>query len=353
MRRKTLVWRVSAAALLTVATASIAQAAAPAKCEMGQVAELKVEFTHLRPVLPGVVNGQPVRILVDTGAGGSMLFRSTAQRLHLTLRDAPNYRLYGAGGNAVASIANLTNLQLLGFTKQNFDILVAGERKADVDMLLGEDFWSQADEEFNLKDGVIRLLKISGCSDDQMPYWAKSAYNETPLTSSGPRDLLTVDVKINGRKVHAILDSGAQTSVITPVAAQMAGATLEEGEGSSAGVGGEVMKNQLAKLNSFAIGDEVINTTRMRVADLFGRVGFKETGSRLASQPNDLPAMLLGADFLRSHRVLIARARHMVYFTYEGGPVFDLRAPPASAVEAPPSSSAGPSPAPGPAGPGD
>jgi hypothetical protein len=38
--------------------------------------------------------------------------------------------------------------------------------------------------------------------------------------------------------------------------------------------------------------------------------------------------MLLGADFLRSHRVLVARSQKKMYFTYEGGTVFP---PPAGA----------------------
>ena len=37
--------------------------------------------------------------------------------------------------------------------------------------------------------------------------------------------------------------------------------------------------------------------------------------------------MLLGYDFLRSHRVLVAHSQHRIYFTYSGGPVF-ARAPP-------------------------
>ena len=35
--------------------------------------------------------------------------------------------------------------------------------------------------------------------------------------------------------------------------------------------------------------------------------------------------MLLGADFLRSHRVLIAHSQQQMYFTYAGGTVFRAR----------------------------
>ena len=37
--------------------------------------------------------------------------------------------------------------------------------------------------------------------------------------------------------------------------------------------------------------------------------------------------MLLGADFLRSHRVLVANSQRKLYFTYSGGPVFGGAAP--------------------------
>jgi hypothetical protein len=38
--------------------------------------------------------------------------------------------------------------------------------------------------------------------------------------------------------------------------------------------------------------------------------------------------MLLGADFLRSHRVLVSHSQRKIYFTYVGGPIFQTaRAP--------------------------
>ena len=32
--------------------------------------------------------------------------------------------------------------------------------------------------------------------------------------------------------------------------------------------------------------------------------------------------MLIGADFLRAHRVLVSHSQRKMYFTYVGGPVF-------------------------------
>ena len=35
--------------------------------------------------------------------------------------------------------------------------------------------------------------------------------------------------------------------------------------------------------------------------------------------------MLLGLDFIRAHRVLVAHSQRKLYFTYNGGPVFEAR----------------------------
>jgi hypothetical protein len=43
--------------------------------------------------------------------------------------------------------------------------------------------------------------------------------------------------------------------------------------------------------------------------------------------------MLLGADFLRAHRVLVSHSQRKMYFTYLGSPVFAMPRPPQSGAE--------------------
>jgi hypothetical protein len=87
-----------------------------------------------------------------------------------------------------------------------------------------------------------------------------------------------------------------------------------------------------------------------------------KTGSRLGYDQDEmqLPRMLLGADFLKAHRLLIAPSHDLVLFTYTGGPVFDVdtpsnRIPEASSSQTPssqaPASQAPASPAPASKGP--
>jgi hypothetical protein len=82
--------------------------------------------------------------------------------------------------------------------------------------------------------------------------------------------------------------------------------------------------------SSFRIGDEEIRNTRLRI----GAIGIAEAD------------MLIGADFFLSHRIYVASSQHKLYFTYNGGPLFNLNAePPPAPPNGPPPEVAG-SPAP-------
>ena len=61
----------------------------------------------------------------------------------------------------------------------------------------------------------------------------------------------------------------------------------------------------------FKFGDEEIKNTRMQIG-----------GIELSDSD-----MLLGADFFLSHHVYVSNSQNMIYFTYNGGSVFNLTAP--------------------------
>lgn len=72
--------------------------------------------------------------------------------------------------------------------------------------------------------------------------------------------------------------------------------------------GGRLLKTWIVPVASFKIGNEDIRQTKLRVAD--------ETWGWMD--------MVIGTDFFLSHRVYISTDRRKVYFTYNGGPVFNL-----------------------------
>ena len=54
---------------------------------------------------------------------------------------------------------------------------------------------------------------------------------------------------------------------------------------------------------------------------------YTEVGSRVSRNVVQEQPMLLGLDFLRAHRVLVAHSQRKLYFTYVGGPVFQTTGP--------------------------
>jgi tetratricopeptide (TPR) repeat protein len=69
-----------------------------------------------------------------------------------------------------------------------------------------------------------------------------------------------------------------------------------------------MLRTWIAPVKSFKIGDEEIRNTRLRVAD----------------SPTIDRDMLIGMDFFLSHHVYVANSQRKLYFTYNGGPVFNL-----------------------------
>lgn len=301
--------------------------AARADCKLTEIAEFHVDPRHAQPVVDGQLNGQPVKVMLDTGSEVSMVPYPEAQRLNLPTQRVPGVRMYGVGGDTTAYEANVKQLTIGGFTARNLRLMVAGSQDAHygVSLLLGDDFFSQTDVELDLRDGVIRLFDPHGCTPPQLVYWGQNYAQATLLSWQRDRPRTEIMAVINGKQVRAEFDSGADASFIDQVAAETAGVSRAGGErgGATRGLGPRTEDSWIAHFDSLAIGDEKLSNIHLQVIDS-GTQAFAEmeTGSLLAQRLDDAAAMYLGDDFLRAHRVFIDNKDHLILFSYEGGPVF-------------------------------
>jgi hypothetical protein len=210
--------------------------------------------------------------------------------------------------------------------RKNWLALVAGEREFadDVGLLVGDEFFSRYDLEFDLAGGFVRFFQAEECDGASLGYWAKDAV-AVPLEASASYRI-GVSVLVNGQPLVAQLDSGTTLSTLSLEAARHVGVTPETAGvvagGCIGGMGKERLDSWIAPLGSFAIGDERIRNPKIRFAPLWQHARFEETGSHLRRRVSGLPDMLLGSDFLRTHRVLISRSQRKMYFSYSGGTVF-------------------------------
>ena len=237
-------------------------------------------------------------------------------------------------------IASVDDFKLGEVSTKGLQLFVAGERDfgEGVDVLLGEDFLRRFDVEFDLAHRAVRLHQSSNCDGVSLAYWTTEVVGEVeiePIDEARPRISLTVHV--NGRPIDAILDSGASSSVLTKRDAASLGVTPDTpgvvASYSSQGLGAKTVDSWIGPFQSFDIGNEHIQNIRIRFADLYRQTTYTVTGSHVAKNVSRTEPMLLGADFLRAYRTLVAHSQRRIYFTYSGGPVFEVEpaAPPPAA----------------------
>jgi tetratricopeptide (TPR) repeat protein/predicted aspartyl protease len=281
-------------------------------------AELPVTLSGMRPTIDAKINGQETKFIVDSGAFYSMISSATAAQFNLKLHPAPYWlEVIGVGGTIKPSLATVKEFTLADNLLHNIEFLVGGSEAGSGGVgLLGQNFLEKWDVEYDLANGAIRLFRVEGCKHALLAYWVKpgQAYSLLDIESTSPLQPHTIaSVYINGRKIRATFDTGAQLSVLSLSAARQAGVDLEtpgvEKAGSWAGIGRGSISTYIAPFGSFKVGDsEEIKNARLRIAD--------------TSLPDT--DMLIGADFFLSHRLFVANSQHKMYITYNGGAVFNL-----------------------------
>ncbi|MFO1323915.1 MAG: retroviral-like aspartic protease family protein [Burkholderiales bacterium] len=316
--------------LLLVAAAALSGGATAqsGKCRLLKVVDWPVRVAGNHIVVEGAINSRTVGIILDTGAQVSLILRSAAVRLDLPKREAPGRRIFGAGGESSAEIATVDDFKLGTVSINDVKFYVAGEGfTGGGDVILGEDFLRRFDVEFDLANRTVRLFQPKDCEGVSLAYWTRDAAGEVEIEAIDEnRPRISLTVKLNGRPIEAFLDSGAATSVLSTQDAAAAGVTPDSpgvAAGPSAqGIGAKSMPLWSGPFASFAIGNESIADVRIRFADLFKDAIYSETGSHVSRRTAPTQPMLLGADFLQSHRTLVSHSQRRLYFTYVGGPAF-------------------------------
>ncbi len=301
-----------AAALLAAMAASPAAAAA---CHVGIIAELPVTVSDGQPTVPARINGHEVRFVADSGATYSLISPASAAEFDLKLLPAPFLEVEGVGGDVRAFVATVKTFTLAGVDIPSVQFIVGGSDTGGGTVgLLGQNILRLADVEYDLANGVIRLMRPMGCGGHILAYWVTTQpFSELPI---GPTDAqspeTTAAATVNGTRIRAVLDSGAAMSILSLAAARRAGIDVH-GQGAVdggmiSGLGRRPVPTWIVPVASFKIGGEEIRNTRLRVGD----TGLPST------------EMTLGDDFFLSHRIYVANDQHKLYFTYNGGPVFNL-----------------------------
>ncbi|WP_159107170.1 pepsin/retropepsin-like aspartic protease family protein [Azospirillum sp. B4] len=347
-----------ARALGTGAVLALTMTAAPAlaasSCKLTKVGSVPVTLEGNQPLVSAVVNGKAVRFVLDTGANSSVISRPGAARLGLHVKDSGG-SITGLDGSSRLLQSTMGTLEMGTYRGEDVRVFVGGYADfgtgSDVVGVLGMDFLERHDLEFDFAHNVLNLYKPEDCDDAVLAYWSNT-YSVAEMDEIWRgRSSIRLVVTVNGEPMHALIDSGATATlldagamrrlgrdkVVAGTGAQVGGTVRNgagdvsgstdpdlaaKGAGPLRGIGGHGIPTLVSTFDTVSIGDETVKNAKLR------HLAYRDDKGQLVTDGNLTDAlgggvdMILGADFLRSHRVYVAYSQRRIYFTYSGGPIF-------------------------------
>lgn len=279
-------------------------------CKYVNVATVPVRYTGpaLEITMEGSLNGTPASLLVDTGSDLTVLTRTGTEPRDMTLWNTGG-TASGVGGFSRVYSTRFKEFRAGPASAKNGTLRVLHDfgYAPSYDGIVGSPFLLQADLEFALAEKTLRFFRPLDCGGHFLAYWDPNAvvipFDYSEGHSPNPR----FTVLLNGKKLTAVIDSGAATTTVTLAAARRAGLSLDapgvERAGYTVGLGEARIAQWVAQFDTLQLGDETIRNARVAVME------------------TDLHEkdMVLGADFLRAHRVLFAMSQNKLYISYLGG----------------------------------
>lgn len=276
------------------------------------VESLPVKFggEAMLPTIAASLNGKPTNALVSFSAYYTSLNKSTLEKLGIPFEQS-RARVYGIGESEPVYLATIDEIAVGSATgKGRYPVM---NNMDGYGIELGTDYLLRVDMELSFTEKALRMVVPSNCKNAHLAYWSQDAIS-VPYTLSGiegRRPEFTV--KIDGKEFTAMLSTTIESSVIDiNAAARLPGKTraMYTGEGTSKirAMGGVVLPVWTSEFNLIEIGDEKIANGRLNVMSLEG----------LGQQ------VILGMDFIRSHRILISKSQRKIYFSYTGGQLFNV-----------------------------
>lgn len=286
------------------------------RCQYPQIAAVPVSYTgmDLDITIPGRINGTPATLLVNTGSAVTALTRTGAARRALPLV-ATGARVRGVGGRSRVYSVHVDEYVAASARAFQGFMPVIGDYTSPpaYDGVAGASFLLQSDVEFSLATKELRFYRPINCDASFLAYWDEGA-SELPFVynlSHGRNPHFYV--LLNGQKLRAAISSATGATVVTLGAAKRAGMRLDapgvERAADTGGVGDAHVARWHTRFDTLQLGKEIIRDAPVAVID-----------------SDDLGVdLLLGADFLRSHRVLFAMSQKKLYISYVGGPQLSPR----------------------------
>jgi predicted aspartyl protease len=272
-------------------------------CELTMVAQMPLEVQDQLLIVPAGINGKWTRLIVDTGAERTTIAGAATDRLGLPHDTRYTTRSMGVGGLSTNTDVTVDRLVLGGvrFPLQrvavgNFNLQT--QHGLNADGLLGADVLLAFDLDIDVPGGKLTFYRPRICPQAPLP-WQEPAVEIGGVKAQ--KDRLLVPFELDGVAGMAILDTGAQRSVLGIDMARRMNLNSQTMAGDPIirqhGVGPEEVIAHIHRFNSLRIGPVAQRNLQLPVMD-------SEAGMGDA---------LIGQEFLRGRRVWISFRDRQIY----------------------------------------
>jgi predicted aspartyl protease len=280
-----------------------------AQCQTRPVAVFQLQ-TEGVPIIPVVLENRTALMMVDTGADTTSITVRAAQLLNLPIDPRHSSVIGTVADQRVFPNVLLNHLRAgpLDFGPQSLTAMnsggpstVAGQLVAG---LIGMNLFGSFDIELSIAGHVLALYPPAVCTPAEPP-WPRGTY-ETLEVQSTAHGRILVPVLLNGRRLMAVLDTGADSQVMTRDAAASVGAStvqIDTGQVSHGiAADAKVFTSRTLRFDTFSVGGELYRDVIFPIVD------------------SDLGAdMLLGDNWMRSHRLFMSAASHRLFVQRNDG----------------------------------
>jgi predicted aspartyl protease len=289
--------------LLCLAACATAPPASPAACTVDKVAEVPAHLLNGALVVPAAIDHHAVQMQVDTGASRTTVTPDMAAGLALRADRFNRTVVHSIGGETTTRNTRIETFEV-GDQVWSDESFVTSRLARNFDAsppvagLLGADHLSDFDVELDLPRQRMTLWQVQGCTGDfafhGIPHWRMQLERYWP-------DMMVAHVQIDGQPVSALIDWGANTSVLKQTVAARLGIAPEMLQADPVGHGRGADRNEIEyrvhRFSALRIGPGVFHNVRLSVGGIHAMN----------------VDMLLGLDYARTRRLWLSYATGQLF----------------------------------------
>ena len=278
---------------------------------------LQPSESHLQELVPVKINGADKLLLLDTGGYTTQLTPQAVEDMKLPVGGSV-FQLTDIRGNVRSATATVSSFEMGTMRAKDISMMIMGDdaigESAKFDGLLASDLFLAYDLDMDFGHDKLNFISTDHCPG-KVVYWQAQALAEVPMHIVNGHYL--IDITLDGRRLVALLDTGATRSTLgAGEAQQYFGLTPNSPDLPLGGKANGSITTYLHKFGVLSFEGVEIHDPSIAILQS-GLLQRRQApiGSHIATSLVEPWDMILGMDMLRHLHLYIATKERKLYIT--------------------------------------